>query len=322
MRKIPLLTCALLKETFDELESFEKQQRLSGDAKELEDIFMRFEFLTHAWGCSTIGFGVYATPGDADVMNFVFSLLGQTLVRNGQQYGGDIVTNQLLARGKQENRTCAGIEIGTTQPLWKPFSSSSCRAPLLMLRVDTIQGEKGSPLRGSDSADRLKLQVQRHIGGVNFRRCSELSQRGGLDSGEGKPSWGASRHGVHRLVDDCILHGFPEVVDRPEMVVFFLMLLLPTIRRAARQIRLVPEPSGARCHLGPLNLPVSAACALTDPRWGDSNPRVRSRRAPFRGRPHLGQRVMIDVACGYHAKAWPVCAAVVWRCLALSPQLR
>jgi hypothetical protein len=106
-----------------EAENFEKEQRVSSDVKDLEEILSRFEFLTHAWGCASTGFGVYATPGDADVMNFVFTLLGQTLVRNGQQFGGDIVTNHLVARGKQENRSCDGIEIGTVEHYTAPVEA-------------------------------------------------------------------------------------------------------------------------------------------------------------------------------------------------------
>ena len=106
-----------------EAENFDATTRLTGDLKALEDIFSRFESLTHAWGCATTGFGVYETPGDADVMNFAFSLLSQTLLRNGQQFGSNLVTNHLTSRGKQDARPCDGIPIGTSEHYTAPVEA-------------------------------------------------------------------------------------------------------------------------------------------------------------------------------------------------------
>jgi hypothetical protein len=106
--------CSIEKDrTIGETVIQDRLDRESADYKDLAVLVSQLEDLCHGWCCAATGQGLYAVPGDKDVFNFVYTILSQTLARNGQHYGSELVQKFFREREESiEAMPCTSVTYG------------------------------------------------------------------------------------------------------------------------------------------------------------------------------------------------------------------
>ncbi|CUF33911.1 Hypothetical protein, putative [Bodo saltans] len=91
----------------------DRLDKQSADYNDLSVLVAQLEDLCHGWCCAATGQGLYSVHGDKDVFNFVYTILSQTLARNGQHYGSELV--QKFFREREDSLVaipCAAVTYG------------------------------------------------------------------------------------------------------------------------------------------------------------------------------------------------------------------
>lgn len=109
--------CAIEKDrTIEETFVHNRMDKESNDYKDLSVLVAQLEDLAHGWCCAATGQGLYSVHGDKDVLNFVYTVLSQTLARYGQHYGSELVSTFFREREDSlEAMPCSAITYGQAE---------------------------------------------------------------------------------------------------------------------------------------------------------------------------------------------------------------